>query len=115
MKSCSSRKLREEQDCIRFYKILDPLFHSSRKREKVYWTISSKRSGTIFILFRVSSLPYTLPGRATDSRNICGLNKWILLVSQQIFTYSSNKYLLTSCYVSWIVLSSGDRTVDNGP
>ena len=68
-----------------------------QEREKVCWTINSKRSGTMFILFSVSLLLYTLPGRATGSRNICRLNKWMLLFvdSQQIFIYSSNKYLFT--------------------
>ena len=97
-----------------------------QEREKVCWTINSKRSGTMFILFSVSLLLYTLPGRATDSRNICRLNKWMLLfvdsqstniylLFQQIFIYSSKRYLMMSYYVPWIVLSSRDRMVDNGP
>lgn len=62
-----------------------------QERGKVFWTINSKRSGTMFILFSVSLLLYTLPGRATDSRNICRLNKWMLLF---VDSQSTNIYLL---------------------
>lgn len=58
----------------------------------------------MFILFTVSSVTCTLPGKCTDSRNICGLNKWILLFSYTVNKYSSNKYLLTLYHVPWIVL-----------
>lgn len=97
-----------------------------QEREKVCWTINSNRSGTMSVLLSVSLLLYALPGRATDSRNICRLSKWMLLfvdsqstniylLFQQTFIYSSKRYLMTSYYVPWIVLSSRDRMVDNGP